>query len=318
MNDLDLLDRFGPQPTDPSPAAMDAARARLEATMTQAAPAERRSRRRLPLLAAAAAVALGLAVTPALVGSDKSVALAAVDPLIFPLTPTALPGGLGDPVFELDGNFMAARYGTVLNGVSIVTDVEDEEFWSIPDNAPTAEVDGHQATVISRTVHNGTPDSAPAVTVIWQSDESDWTAVTGSGSYADAGHVEAIAESLREERQPVDLAVSVAPKGWSIVAYKEDRILTLAASGEAGRNDLTVVLKARLSPNLSEYGAQDVEALMVNGEPAQLGRQATEAGEPIWILEAQTPNGQAFSLQAPAGLTRHQVIQIAKGVTYRP
>lgn len=227
MNDLDLLDRFGPQPTDPSATVMDAARARLDVAMSQAAAGERRSRRRLPLLVAAAAAAVGLAVSPALVGSDESVALAAVDPLTFPLTPAALPAGLGDPVFERDSNFMAARYGPVLNGVSIVTDVQDEDFWSIPDNAPTAEVNGHQATVISRTVHNGTPDSAPAVTVIWHSDDHDWTAVTGSGNYADAGRVGAIAESLRQEPQQVDLALSVAPKGWSVVAYKEDRILTL-------------------------------------------------------------------------------------------
>ena len=318
MNDLDLLDRFGPMPKDLSATAMDAARARLDAAVAQAAPVERRPRRRLPLLAAAAAAAVGLAITPALIGSHESIALAAVDPLTFPLTPTALPEGLGDPVFERDSNFMAARYGAVLDGVSIMTEVEDDGFWSIPDNAPTAEIDGHRATVITRTVFNGTPHSAPAVTVIWHSDDSDWTAVTGSGSYADAARVEAIAESLRDRAQPVDLALSVAPRGWSVVAYKEDRILTLAAPGEAGRNDLTVALVKRLSVNLSEYGAHDVETLTINGEPAQIGRQAAEAGEPTWVLEARTSSGQPFSLQAPASLTRDQVIQIAQGVTYRP
>lgn len=317
MNDLDILDRFGPQPTDPSATVMAAARARLDAAMTEPTPAEHRSRR-LPLMAAAAVAAVGLAVTPALVGSDTSVALAAVDPMTFPLTPTALPGGLGDPVFERASHFITARYGPVLNGVSIVTSVEDEDFWSIPDHAPTAEINGHQATVISRTVHNGTPNSAPAVSVIWQSEDNDWTAVTGSGHYADAGRVEAIAESLREEPQPVDLALSVAPAGWSVVAYKEDRILTFAASSDAGDNDLTVALVERRSRNLSGYGAQDVETLTINGKPAQLGRQAAEAGNPTWILEAQTSSGQAFSLQAPEGITRDQVVQIAKGVTYRP
>ena len=177
MNDLDLLDRFGPMPKDLSATAMDAARARLDAAVAQAAPVERRPRRRLPLLAAAAAAAVGLAITPALIGSHESIALAAVDPLTFPLTPTALPEGLGDPVFERDSNFMAARYGAALDGVSIVTEVEDDGRWSIPDNAPTAEIDGHRATVITRTVFNGTPSSAPAVTVIWHSDNSDWTAV---------------------------------------------------------------------------------------------------------------------------------------------
>ncbi len=318
MNDLDLLDRFGPKSTDLSATALSAARARLDAAMTQSAPAEHRSHRRLPLLAAAAVAAVGMAVTPALVGSDNSIALAAVDPMTFPLTPTALPGDLGEPVFERDIDFVAARYGSALDGVSIITDVEDQDYWSIPDDSPTVDVDGHQATVVSRTVHNGTPASAPAVTVIWQSADDVWTAVTGSGSYADPGRVEALAESLREEPQAVDLTLSVAPEGWSVVAYREDRILTFAASGDAGEKELTVALVERPSENLSEYGAQDVDTVTINGESAQLGRKAAEAGEPIWILEAQTSSGQAFSLQAPAGLTRDQIIRIAEGVTYRP
>lgn len=317
MKDLDMLNRFGPKPTAFSAAAMGAARARLDAAMAQAPSAERRSRR-LPLLAAAAAAAIGLAVTPALVGADGSIALAAVDPLTFPLTPTALPSRLGDPVFERDSNFMAARYGPTLNGVSIVTDVEDKDHWSVPDNASTAEVDGHQGTVFDRTVYNGTPESAPSVTIIWQTDDHDWTAVTGSGDYADARRVEAIAESLQDEPQPVDLALSVAPSGWSVLAYKEDRILTFGTSEEAGGSDLTVALVERLSASLAEYGAQDVEALSINGAPAQLGRQAADGGDPAWILEAQTASGQAFSVQAPAALTRDQVIQIAEGVTYQP
>ncbi len=317
MNDLEMLDRHGPNPTAPSAAAMDAARARLDTAMAQAPSTERRSRR-LPLLAAAAAAAIGVAVTPALVGSDESIALAAVDPLTFPLTPTALPGGLGDPVFERDSNFMAARYGSTLNGVSIVTDVDDKDHWSVPESASTAEVDGHQATVFGRTVHDGTSKSARSMTIVWQADDHEWTAVTGSGEYADASRVEAIAESLLEKPQEVDLALSVAPSGWSVLAYKDDRILTFAASAEAGGNGLTVALVERLSSSLTEYAAQDVETLTINGKSAQLGRQAAEEGEPTWILEAQTASGQAFSVQAPAALTRDQVVRIAEGVTYQP
>lgn len=323
MNDLDTLDRFGPKPTDLSAAAMSAARARLDAAMTPSPAAAHRPRRRLAVLAAAAAAAaaVGLAVTPAFIGSDNSIALAAVDPLTFPLTPTGLPDGLDDPVFERDVNSMAARYGPALNGVSIVTDVKDDDYWSIPDNAPTAEINGHRARVVTRTVHNGTANSAPAVTVIWQGDSNGWTAVTGSGGYADAGRVEAIAESLGDQPQQVELPLSVAPKGWTVVSYREDRIVTLAGPGDDGRNGLAVALVDRLNKNLSEYAAQDVETLTINGEPAQLGRRTAEtadAAELIWVLEAQTSSGQAFSLQAPPGLTRDQVIQIAEGVTYRP
>jgi hypothetical protein len=316
MNDLDLLDRFGPKPTQLSATAMAAARARLDAAMADAAGNGPRARRRLPILAAAAAAALGLAVAPALIGSGGSVALATVDPMTFPLTPAALPSGLGDPVFERDTGFMAARYGSVLNGVSITTDVDDE-IWSVPDNAPTTDIDGHRARVVRRTVHNGTPESAPAVTVIWRGDH-EWTAVTGSGSYADVGRVEAIAESLRDQPQQVDLTLKVAPQGWFVVAYKEDRILTLAAPDETGAKELTVSLVDQLDRNLSGYAARDVETVTINGAPAQVGRQSGDAGASAWTLEARTSSGQPFSLQAPSDLTRDQVIEVAEGVTYRP
>lgn len=317
MNDLDLLDRFGPKPTQLSATAIAAARTRLNAAMADTAGSKPRPRRRLPILAAAAAAAVGLAFAPALVGSGGSVALATVDPMTFPLTPTVLPSGLGDPVFERGINFMAARYGSALNGVSIVTGVDDEDFWAVPDHAPTTDLDGHQASVVRRTVHNGTPDSAPAVTVIWRGDH-DWTAVTGSGSYADVSQVETIAESLKDQPQQVDLALNVAPKGWSVVAYKQDRILTLAAPDDGGAKELTVSLVDQLHRSLSGYAAYDVEDVTINGAPAQLGRQAAEAGGSDWILEARTSSGQPFSLQAPAALTRDQVIQVAEGVTYRP
>lgn len=114
------------------------------------------------------------------------------------------------------------------------------------------------------------------------------------------------------------LALGLAPSGWSVVAYKEDRILTLAASGEAGDNELTVALVHRLSRNLHEYGVREVEAVTINEGPAQLGRQATESSDGTWILEAQTSSGPSFSLQAPAGLSRDQVIQIGVGVPYAP
>lgn len=317
MNDLDLLDRFGPKPTQLSATALDVARARLDAAMADAAGSKPQPRRRLLILAAAAATAVGLAATPALVGSGSSVALATVNPLTFPLTPTALSSGLGDPVFERDPNFVAARYGSVLNGVSIVTEVDDEDFWTVPDNTPTTDIAGHRATVVRRTVNNGTTDSAPAVTVIWQGSH-DWTAVTGSGSYADADRVEAIADSLRDRPQQVDLTLSIAPKGWSVVFYKEDRILTVAAPGEAGSKELTVTLVDRRDQDLSGYAARDVETVTVNGAPAQLGRQPAGADGAGWILEARTSSGQPFSLQAPAALTRAQVIRVAEGVMYRP
>jgi hypothetical protein len=60
-----------------------------------------------------------------------------------------------------------------------------------------------------------------------------------------------------------------------------------------------------------------VATLTINDVPAQVGRQPAAGEDPTWILEAQTSSGQTFSLQAPAGFTRDQVIRIAESVTYR-
>ena len=320
MNDLITVDRLGPAPTALSVASLDAARARLDAAII-AVPGRgsgRRSRRRIPLLAASVAAAVGLALTPALVGTDDSVALAATDPMTFPWTPTAVPRGLGEPVFERDMGIVAARYGARLNGVSILTDVDDEDYWAIPGTARATDVNGQDATVYNRTVHDGTRSSAPAVTVVWHDESNEWTAVTGSGEYADPDRIVAFAESLRYEPQPVDLSLGLAPRDWSVAAYKEDRILTLSETGDIDGDSLTVALLDRASTDLSPYGAQEESTVTVNGRPAAIGRQASEEGEPGWILVAATPHGQPFSLQAPPNFNREQVLRVAESVTYRP
>lgn len=319
MTDLKTIDRLGPAPSPLSETSLSAARARLDSAITQARGSmQSRPRRRLPRLAAAAAAAVGLAVVPALVGSDNSIALAAVDPMTFPWTPSAVPAGLGQPVFEKDSNFIAARYGDQLNGISITTDVAEEDFWTIPAGARSADVDGDEAKVYERTVGNGSPESANAVTVVWKDDANDWTTVTGSGQYADVDRMVTFAEALRDQPQRVDLSLSVAPAGWTMAAYKEDRILTLSESGEPDDNDLTVALTDHVGTNLSAYGAEDESSVTINGRPALLGRQASDAGDFRWILEATTASGQAFAMQAPDGLTRDQVIAVAEGVTYEP
>jgi hypothetical protein len=238
--------------------------------------------------------------------------------MTFPWTPSSMPAGLVEPVFEKDSGFIAARYGDQLNGISITTDVAEEDFWTIPSDARSADVDGEEAKVFERTVYNGSPESAKAVMVVWKDDANDWTAVTGSGRYADGDRMVAFAEAMRDQAQRVDLSLSVAPVGWAVVAYKEDRILTLSESGEPDDNDLTVALTDRVGTNLSAYAAEDESAVTINGRPALLGQQASDVGGFRWILEANTASGQSFALQAPDGLTRDQVIAVAEGVTYEP
>lgn len=326
MNDLTTLDHLGPAPTPLSRSTLAAARARLDLATAQPQAASRDRSPRVLILArrpifaaaAAAAVTIGLAVAPALVGERGSVAVAAVDPMTFPWSPGTLPSGLGEPVFEKELDLVAARYGEPLDGIAITTEVAERESWTVPAGARSVEVNGEEATLFEHTVHDGSAASAPAVVVLWRDDAHDWTAVSGSGQYADADRVLAFAESLVDRPQPVHLRLGVAPEGWSVVSYKEDRIVTLSASGEPENDDLTVMLTDRLSSDLAGYGAREESMLVVHDRPALLGRQVLEGDEFRWILEAHTEDGRTFALQAPGSLTRDQVVAVAEGVTHTP
>ncbi|HSX67903.1 hypothetical protein [Nocardioides sp.] len=312
MNDLDLLDTFGPSAVEPSDTTLAAARARLAAAIDAPSPAVRRTRR-LPLLVAASVVAagaVGVAVTPALVGSDDSIALAAVDPLTFPWTPATVPAGLGDPVFDKDLGHFGVVYGESGSGFSIFTQIESD--WDLPSNARDAEVNGEPAKVFERE-RNG----APAVTVAWEDDTEGETWVTGSGPYAEPDTVLSFVEALREKPQPVDLSLTVAPSGWMPTFYKADRILTLTQSGEYGPERLTVALLDQLTADFAgAYAATGVERTTIDGRPATFGQQETDGGTQ-WVLEATARDGQPFQVQAPGALTEAQLLGIAAGVRHR-
>lgn len=310
MNDLDLLDRFGPSADEPTDATLAAARARLDAAMASPAPAVRRPRR-LPLLVAASVVAagaVGVAVAPAFMGSDDSIALAAVDPLAFPWTPATLPAGLRDPVFDKDRGHFGVSYGTPDSGLSIFTRIEGD--WDVPSSARGTEVNGEAARVFERE-RNG----VPTVTVAWTDDDEGLTWVTGRGPYASAEQVVAFAQALQEKPLPVDLSLTVAPDGWTPQLYKADRILTLVGADNA---ELTVSLLDHLSPDFSNYaGPRDVHSTVVDGRPATAAKIPDDRGSSMWVLETTAADGQAFQLQAPEVLTEEQVIEIAAGVRHR-
>jgi hypothetical protein len=308
MNDLDLIDRFGPEPTDPSDAALAAARARLDAAMAAPAtlPAVRRTRR-VPLLVAAsvvAAAAVGVGVAPALLGSDDSIALAAVDPLTFPVTPTWLPEGLGDPTFSKDSSSLTfATYGTPRNGINVVvSDTWDQ--WEDRDGEREIDVAGRDGVVFERDPGD--------VVIVWEQPDGDLVGVSGRGTFADEDVIERIAESVTDRTQPVDLFLTVAPEGWHVLAYQSDHHVSY---GERGELSVTLVEGQQGGP---DYGATGVHDVTVNGRAGWIGSQVDEAGERTgWILVSTAADGQAFSLQAPAALTEAQVIKIAAGVRHR-
>lgn len=325
MNDLEILDHFGPTSAEPSDAALAAARARLDAAM--AAPvsaARRRPVRRLPLLvAAAAAAAVGIGVVPALVGSDDSIALAAVDPLTFPVTPTWLPEGVDAPVFRYQaGSQQLAEYGhgEDLIRLDVLQDDPDGPR-RIPSDADTVDVNGQAGAGFADRQHIGSPETVAAYTIVWEEADGDKLRVTGLGRYADRATAERVADSVTERSQPVDLFLSVAPSGWQPYGYLSDHhILYRDPEADQGgdASDLTLNVIDRLDLELGNTGARDVHEVTVDGRAGALGRSVDMHDETVlWILQSTAPDGTAFSLLAPGRFTEAQVIEVAAGVRHR-
>ena len=330
MNDLDLLETYGPAATPLRDDVLSRARAAVldeaaNAPLPHLSPATSVSaprlvapnRRRLTVGLVAACAAAAALLGPSLLGLHSSgvIALAPRDPLSFPLTPASVPAGLGEPIFELDSGFMSARYGAgAADGVTVTTNVVSRDYWSIPEDTQTVDISGRAATLFDGVAFDGTAASTETVSVVWQSDSGDWTRVTGRGRFADPDRVRTFAESLLERPQQVNLSLEVAPEGWSVVAYKDDRILRLSPDQGPTDVDLTVSLVDDPPDDFeSAYGVDEVTTERVHGADAQVGRSAEG-----WIALAVTPGGTTYSVSAPEIFSRDQVIAVAGGVTFTP
>ncbi len=306
-DEIDLLRSLGPAPARLEDATLARARTALLAGIDReqepAGPCVVRHGLRRRVLAgglvAAAVAAFGL-LAPSLLGRGE-VALARTDPLTFPVTPTSLPSGIGDPVFEVDPGFSLARYGT---GESTLTVIAPDSLahWTMPTDAQHVLLDDHDALAF-----RAEPN---AFTVAWEEDDGQVLGVTGRGRYAAPDEVEAVARSLVERPQRVPLELTLAPRGWEVSSYRSDRGAELSGDGE----HLSVSLLTRLSPGLEAYAATDVSTVDVSGHPGLVGRQGSGDG---WVLEGRTTDGQAFSVLAPASLTRDEVVDLARGIRHR-
>lgn len=330
MNDLELLEAHGPAAAPLHDDVLRRARMALLDEVEQGTDSRTSTtngatnprpvaviRRRFAVGLVAASAAGALLVGPSLLGLNNTaaIALAPSKPLSFPLTPATVPPGLGEPIFEMEPHFVSARYGARSpDGLTVTTNVESDDFWTIPEDTQTVDISGHDATLFTGVAFDGTTTSTPTVSVVWQNDEGEWTRVTGRGTYAEADQVESFAESLSERPQPVDLSLSVAPKGWSLTAYKEDRILMLSPDDGPIENDLTVSLVDNPPVDFENaYGVDQVTTTRVHDSDALVGKN-----DQGWILLAEVSDGQAYSVSAPETFTREQVVAVANGVTYTP
>ncbi|RBY96986.1 hypothetical protein DQ237_05135 [Blastococcus sp. TF02-8] len=288
----------------------------------------RRARRVAPALVAAAAVVVGVSVVHDDGGVPAAGAVVLVDYSVpaFPLSFDRLPAGLVGPHASLDPSFDEVGPGTAHagwgdpgdpdSGVGITVGTELSTDGS--DEIGEVEIGGEDATVYRTDVTGGPAE----ISVVWERADDQWVRVTGSGRFGSEKSVVELARRVTDRGFAVPLQVAVAPRGWVVVAYKDDRVLTLADPAGAPATDATArTLTVHLPPQPSapadlpsDVGATDgrMDAVTVQGQSAYLLPTAE-----AWFLQASLPDGTVFTLQAPLDLTPRQVVAVADGVARR-
>jgi hypothetical protein len=285
----------------------------------------RRARRVAPALVAAAAVVVGVTVSG---GADRPATLGPVELVgqqsqTFPLSFDAVPAGLTGPSLSLDPSFEDVGPGRAhagwhdpgdpASGVGLQVDVA-EPSTDGDDEIAEARIGEADGTVF-RTDVTG---ADPVVSVVWERAEDQWVTVSGEGRFASESAVVQLARQVVDRAIAVPLQLTLAPRGWVLVAYKEDRVVTLAdptgdPAADATARTLTVQLPqppsdpADLSREVGATG--DLVEVTVHGRPGYV--LPTADG---WFLQASLPDGTVFVVQAPADLSLGQVVEVAEGV----
>ena len=332
MNTVQLLRDAGPEGPALSPDTRNAARAALMAEIDAAA---RPRRLRLPgrkvgwrVAIGGVAVASSWAAAVVIAAPDgpgtpaDSVRLVGFRPPTFPLSLDPVPAGW-DVSFSADpGGILHAAYGDddSDDGLYVRVSPEEPEQYEVTDTTDVA-VAGADAELVE--------GALDGLHLVWERDDDQWVQLAGYGAWDDADRLVDAAEHLVDRPQAVPLQISVAPEGWSVEAYKDDRILSLAnPEFEAQSLSVHVPLPEDVLPAdqvrasvASPIGPQlDVT---VNDRPAQLVRVEGDLlvdGHFLegWYLQAQFTDGTTFVVQAPGAFTQEQVLRLAASATWNP
>ncbi|MEU9505354.1 hypothetical protein AB0D32_03600 [Micromonospora sp. NPDC048170] len=335
MNDLELLREHGPDAPPVSSAALSSARHRLMAEMARAAPVRRRwgwrraswalHHRRVGLgfavavvVAAAAGGSVVLSEHRAPAGRPPGVQLVAFDEPVYPIGIRPRPAGLAAPTFS--GGVARDEQGNdrpVMTAVFQATDGVSDVYLGVgdryvPQDAPervrSVSLQGVPGFVVEHHEQSGT-----SVVLSWQRRPGQWVTLTGHGRFGSEAAVRALAATVADDAQPVPLQVRLAPAGWRLAAFKDNKIVTLRApdSGE----ELSVILVKAPKRNLMGLvsGAKRVSTVQVNGRESELVQTLNG-----WFLQVPLPDGTAFHLQAPAMLTGEQVVAVGAQVMVTP
>ena len=334
MNDIALLETTGPQSPPLRTETLLAARAALMAEIADARSPRRRSRvpsRRTALRIGVAAVTAAAAWTAAVVIAapdappgppPTSVSLVAFAPPTFPLSLQPTPPGLTVWFSQDPGDRQLAGYRDQDDqGFTIAVTPDEPETYGL-DDTDDVEVAGRDAEF--RHAHDTYCDTAgedcedsPTLDLVWERRDGQWVQLSGEGRYGSEESLLTLAGTLVDVPQAVPLQVHLAPAGWSVEAYKDDTVLTVA-SDDFPDQSMNVhlpeqALTAAEMPTQLEQVAGPVREVALNAQPAEL--VPTGYG---WYLQARFPDGTVFALQAPQAFTADDVLAVAGGITYTP
>lgn len=336
MNDLELLDRYGPDAPPPSDAALTAARARLLAAMdTSATP--RRSllpiRRRLVLagLGLAAAVAVAAAVTIPRTDERPEATPTTVPSVTVPTTTSAsspaggirlvaatapafswtLPG-LGDAAFtaDPDGPVIAIYLADDRSDVYLAAATADERTPGFGGQSADVEIDGRPGRVLE---FNGSSDGPRPLTLVWEHRDGVWLRMTGHGRY---GTTEALTELAgrvedKPQRLHFEVTVGLIPDGWELAAFKDESILMYRDPA-----DPAVDFHVQWAPKSEPlFRAAEMEGMEKASKVTVQGRKADLFQcRDFWMVQTRLADGSSVRVSTPRTFTSEQVRQLAESV----
>jgi hypothetical protein len=359
MNDLQVLRQAGPDGPTLSPAARSAARAALMAEID--GPTTRRARRpgragavRICVAAVTAAAAWGGAVV--LTGPDDAapaspapdgMTLVAVQEITFPLSLDPEPAGMTPSFTGAAGDPEAIAGYTLPDGTGFSIYLSPEEPTWAADQYSTYDVADQGTTGIGGaearyvvgsmgrtcTVANRCFDDLAFAQLDWERAPGQWVDLSGQGTYGDLATLVAVAESLVDRPQPINLQVGLAPAGWSVLDWHESS----GAISVADDADPSRVLGVQCMPE-APAGAVEMDngsvgqriasvtaidpavSTTVGGQPAQVvhAHDYVDPESRFWLVAWELPDGALCTVTTPEEFTQADVLAIAEGVTYTP
>jgi hypothetical protein len=297
--------------------------------------------------------------TPGIETPANGITLVAAERVTFPLSLDPVPEGL-TPSFGRAGGptpfgtfpvTWSAHYRAADgSGFGFWTSHEDpREEWEFEHELPqwgyansditetrTVDVDGTDADLVRGNYDRPSCTYAPSTPVqteepeevctssfadlFWERQDGQWVWLRGEDAYADTSTLVAVAESIVDRPQPVDLQLGLAPAGWSLNSYDEGHIAFVKSDDPTQR--LAVSLMERWRRETVENAFKGMydgpeHWVTVNGRPAKI--VLVDQGEfNEWFLAGELDSGALFMIQTPETFTQEQVVEIAEQVTYSP